>query len=94
MTRGRAAVSDDLPNVAEIAALLDSGQGVLVPVKEEHGPYARALLLLRVARAADVLTADYPQLEVGLFVGDELEPEHRGVPMAFVVRLPVEETDA
>jgi hypothetical protein len=83
-------VSDDLPHVAEVAALLESGQGVLVPVREEVGPYGRALLLMRVARVADVLTADYPQLEVGLFVGDELEPEHRDVPMAFVLRLPVE----
>lgn len=85
---------NDLPPVAEIATVLEGGQAVLVPVKEEHGPHARALLLLRVARVADVLSADYPQLEVGLFVGDELEPEHRDVPMAFVVRLPVEETDA
>ena len=83
-------MTDDLPSLAEVAALLDSGEGVLVPVKEEVGPYGRALLLMRVARVADVLTADYPQLEVGLFVGDELEPEHRDVPMAFVLRLPVE----
>ena len=87
-------MSDDLPNVAEIATLLESGQAVLVPVKEEHGPYARALLLLRVARVVDVLTADYPQLAVGLLVGDELEPEHRDVPMAFVLRLPAEEGGA
>jgi len=87
-------VSDDLPNVAEMAALLESGQGVLAPVREEVGPYGRALLLMRLARVADVLTADYPQLEVGLFVGDELEPEHRDVPMAFVVRLPLEEEEA
>jgi len=87
-------VSDDLPQVAEMAALLDSGQGVLVPVREEVGPYGRALLLMRLARVADVLTADYPELEVGLFVGEELEPEHRDAPMAFVLRLPVKETEA
>jgi hypothetical protein len=87
-------VSDDLPNVAEAATLLESGQGVLVPVKEEHGPHARALLLLRVARMVDVLTAEYADLEVGLFIGDELEPEHRDVPMAFVLRLPLEEAEA
>lgn len=87
-------MSDDLPQVAEIATLLESGQGVLVPVKEEVGPYGRALLLMRLARVADVLTADYPKLEVGLFVGDELEPEHRDVPMAFVLRLPLEEAEA
>ncbi len=88
-------MSDDLPNVAEIATLLESGQAVLVPVKEEHGPYARALLLLRVARVVDVLTAEYADLKVGLLVGDELESEHRAeAPMAFVIRLPLEETDA
>ena len=87
-------MTDDLPQVAEVAALLESGEGVLAPVREEVGPYGRALLLMRLARVADVLTADYPQLEVGLFIGDELEPEHRDVPMAFVVRLPLEEGEA
>ena len=70
-------MSGELSRASAISAALEEKRALLLPISADLGPHGRALALLSLARAADVVAAEHDDLLVGVFLGHELPEEHR-----------------